>query len=249
MLRRSVILNQNTSKVFRALDDLANDPNTLLALKDLSQLTRSGAPLFQYISPMQTVCNYATYYFNARGSHISEGIPSGTVERLLLKTMNDWQEDVAYNSFGSRPSDLPPNVDPIGAKVGPNNEPAYVLHNQPYVPAIDSQGNATCGKGQYGNPAGPLVDNPGRYRPVNGSKSPPGPPPDGQTYNAWARDHGGSGHVAVADNPPFLYGRNFTSLGNLSQVDSALRKDGITPRWRAAAETHVTRASRPSRQG
>ena len=39
----------------------------------------------------------------------------------------------------------------------------------------------------------------------------------------------GSGHVVVADNPPFLYGRNFTSLGSLSQVDSALRKDGITP--------------------
>src|SRR5207248_3207624 len=48
VLRRSVILNQNTTKVFNALDDLANDPNTLLALKDLTQLTRSGAPLFQY---------------------------------------------------------------------------------------------------------------------------------------------------------------------------------------------------------
>ena len=229
VLRRSVILNQNTTKVFNALDDLANDPNTLLALKDLSQLTRSGAPLFQYISPMQTVCNYATYFFNALGSHISEGVITGTAERVLLKAGNDWQDDVAYNSFGARPSDLPPNVDPIGAKVGPNDEPAYVLHGQPYTPAIDAQGNADCAKGQFGYESGPLLDNPGRYKPVNGSKSPPGPPPDGQTYNAWARDHGGSGHVVVADNPPFLYGRNFTSLGNLSQVDSALRKDGITP--------------------
>src|SRR5437588_3900936 len=163
VLRRSVILNQNTTKVFNALDDLANDPNTLLALKDLSQLTRSGAPLFQYISPFQTVCNYATYFFNALGSHISEGTISGTAERVLLKCGNDWQEDVAYNSFGSRPSDLPPNVHPIGATVGPNDEPAYVLHGQPYVPGIDAQGNADCAKGQFGYPAGPLLDDPGRY--------------------------------------------------------------------------------------
>ena len=229
VLRRSVILNQNTTKVFNALDDLANDPNTLLALKDLSQLTRSGAPLFQYISPFQTVCNYATYFFNALGSHLSEGVISGTAERVLLKAGNDWQEDVAYNSFGARPSDLPPNVDPIGATVGPNDEPAYVLHNQPYPPAIDSQGNADCIKGQFGYPAGPLLDDPGRYKPVNGTKSPPGPPPDGQTYNTWARAHGGGGHVVVADNPPFLYGKNFTSLANLSQVDQSLRGDGIAP--------------------
>ena len=229
VLRRSVILNKNTTKVFNALDDLANDPNTLLALKDLSQLTRSGAPLFQYISPFQTVCNYATYFFNALGSHISEGVLSGTAERVLLKAGGDWQEDVAYNSFGSRPSDLPPNVDPIGATVGPNDEPAYVLHNQPYPPAIDAQGNADCVKGQFGYLAGPLLDDPGRYAPVNGAKAPPRPPPDGQTYNVWARAHGGGGHVVVADNPPFLYGKNFTGLANLSQVDQGLRKDGITP--------------------
>src|SRR5438309_2171101 len=176
VLRRSVILNQNTTKVFNALDDLANDPNTLLALKDLSQLTRSGAPLFQYISPFQTVCNYATYFFNALGSHISEGTISGTAERVLLKGGNDWQEDVAYNSFGARPSDLPPNVGPIGASVGRSDGPAYVLHNQAYPPAIDAQGNANCAKGQFGYPAGPLLDNPGRYRPVNGSlDTTPGP--------------------------------------------------------------------------
>jgi len=41
---------------------------------------RSGAPLFRYISPYQTVCNYATYFFNGLGSHISEGTDSGTAE-------------------------------------------------------------------------------------------------------------------------------------------------------------------------
>jgi hypothetical protein len=55
------------------------------------------------------------------------------------------------------------------------------------------------------------------------------PGPDSNTYNSWQRAHGGGGHVVVADNPPFVYGPTFTGLSNLSQVDSALRRDGIAP--------------------
>src|SRR5438067_1178640 len=155
--------------------------------------------------------------------------------RVLLKSGGNFQEDVAYDAFGARPSDLPPNVDPIGATVGPDNEPAYVLHNQPYPPAIDAQGNADCIKGQFGYPAGPLLDDPGRYKPVNASgkdqfPSTPGSRPyDQDTYNTWQRLHGGGGHVVAADNPPFLYGKTFTGLANLSQVDQGLRNDGIAP--------------------
>jgi virulence factor Mce-like protein len=234
VVRRSVILNDNTKNVFNALDDLVRDPNTLLGLKDLTQLTRSGAPLFQYISPYQTVCNYATYFFNGLGSHISEGTTTGTAERVLLKSANNFQEDVAYNSFGARPSDLPPNVDPTGAKVGPsgNKEPAYVLHGQPYPPAIDAQGNADCIKGQFGYVDGPLLDQPGRYPAVNGTLDTPATaqaPNDVGTYNTWARAHGGGGHPVVADNPPWLAGPTFTGLKNLSDVDKQLKSHGITP--------------------
>ena len=237
VVRRSEILNKNTEKVFKALDDLFQNPNTLLGLKDLRALTRSGAPLFRYIAPYQTVCNYATYFFNGLGSHLSEGTSTGTAERVILKTANNFQEDVAYDSFGSRPSDLPPNVDPTGVQVGPGpgptKQPAYVLHGQPYPPAIDAQGNADCIKGQFGYPDGPLLDDPGRYPPVNGhldTLSTPGAQPnDVGTYNTWARAHGGGGHVVVADNPPWLYGPTFTGLGNLRDVDNQLRAHGITP--------------------
>src|SRR5436190_10146727 len=85
VVRRSVILNQNTEKVWNALDYLVRDPNTLLGLKDLTALVRSGKPLFQYITPYQSVCNYATYFFNTLGSHISEGVPTGTAERVLVR--------------------------------------------------------------------------------------------------------------------------------------------------------------------
>jgi virulence factor Mce-like protein len=230
VLRSSVVLNQQTAHVFDALDDLVQNPNTLLGLNDLNALVRSGAPLFRYISPYQTVCNYATYFFNGLGSHISEGTASGTAERVLLKSGNNFQDDSAYDSFGARPSDLPPNVDPTGATSGPPVLPpdsgtnsAYVLHGQPYTPAIDAQGNADCAKGQFGYVDGPLLDDPGRYPPVPGTRDPDG------TYNTWQRLHGGGGHPAVADFAPWLYGPTFTGLNNLSQVDANLKRDGIQP--------------------
>jgi virulence factor Mce-like protein len=244
VVRRSEILNKNTEKVFRAIDDLVQNPNTKLGLKDLRLLVRSGAPLFRYIAPYQTVCNYATYFFNGLASHLSEGTSTGIAERVLLKTANNFQEDVAYNSYGARPSDLPPNIDPTGVRIGPGpaseDQPAYVLHGQPYPPAIDAQGNADCVKGQFGYPDGPLLDDPGRYPPVNATATGPNNtdvpstpgfagPMDVGTYNTWAREHGGGGHPVVADNPPFLFGPTFTGLQNLSDVDAQLRAHGIQP--------------------
>src|SRR4051812_5162800 len=230
VVRSSVTLNEETANVFDALDDLVQNPNTLLGLNDLNALVRSGAPLFRYISPYQTVCNYATYFFNGLGSHISEGTDSGTAERVLLKSANNFQNDIAYNSFGARPSDLPPNVDPTGQTSGPPVLPpdsgtntAYVLHGQPYTPAIDAQGNADCAKGQFGYVDGPLLDDPRRYPPVPGTRDPDG------TFNTWQKEHGGGGHPVVGDYAPWLYGPTFTGLNNLSQVDSQLKKDGIQP--------------------
>ena len=81
--------------------------------------------------------------------------------------------------------------------------------------------------GQFGYPDGPLLDDPGRYPAVNGSKD--GSGPDQGTYNSWARAHGGGGHPVVADNPPFLYGPNFTSVPNLADVDKNLKAHGINP--------------------
>ena len=234
VVRRSVILNNETRKVFNSLDVLVQNPNTLLALQDLGDLLRSAAPLFTYLSPMQSVCNYATYFFGGLSSHISEGSKNGTAERVLVKLPNGTQEDSAAGSFGARPSDVPPNVDPTGAMTTqPTPQPLYVLHGQPYTPAIDAQGNADCAKGQFGYPDGPLLDTPGRYPPVNGTLDTPSTPGAGPqdvgTYNTWARAHGGSGHISVASNVPFLYGPNFTGLKNLADVDPALRRDGIKP--------------------
>jgi virulence factor Mce-like protein len=57
VLPRTVELNENLEKAFGELDDLFQNPNTLLALKDLTTAITVTRPALEYITPYQTVCN------------------------------------------------------------------------------------------------------------------------------------------------------------------------------------------------
>ena len=192
---------------------------------------RVSAPLFTYLGPFQTVCNYATYFLTGLGGHFSDTNSNGTAERVLVKGTDQNRQDNRLGNFGAdRPADVPSNVNPSNATTStPEHEPLYVLHGQPYGPAIDAQGNADCLAGQYGYPAGPLTDVPGRYPAKPGSRDPGPPVPAGDsgTFNSWSRKYAGGSHVVVANDPPFLYGPTFTGLANLSQVDPQLRAHGF----------------------
>ncbi|HEX8066898.1 MAG TPA: MlaD family protein [Thermoleophilaceae bacterium] len=209
VVRDSVELNERTADVLEALDDLAKEPTTLLGLKDLSTLVRTAGPLFTYVSPFQSVCNNTVYFFTGLASHISEGTANGTGERVMLKNDTSTQDNHTAG-FGDRPPDLPSNVDPTGAK---NKAGANLItaHVQAYAPAIDAQGNANCNVGQYGYPdsLGPPAS---RYGPEPGE-----PDPDG-TFNTWSAEHAGGSHVAVSNNPPFLYGPTYTGVKSLKDV-------------------------------
>ena len=211
VVRRSVTLNERTRGVLQALHDLAEEPTTLLGLKELTTLVRAAGPLFTYLNPFQSVCNYAGYWMNTLGNHVSEGTPNGTAERILVKTDNS-QSDNRITDFGDRPDDLPANVDPTGAKNAEGSN-LYTLHGQPYLPAIDAQGNADCQAGQYGY----LDRYPGtigRYPPVNGS-------PDNtplSNFDEWESRFGGGGHVVVENEVPFLHGPTFQGVESLQDV-------------------------------
>jgi virulence factor Mce-like protein len=213
IVRRSVILNQETAKVFAALQDLVDEPTTLLGLKDLATLVNVAGPLFTFVAPYQTVCNYATYFLNGLGSHLSEGTPNGTAERVLVK-QDDSEQDNRDLDFGDRPVDLPANVDPTGAKnlTNPRHLKYTTHHAQPYPMAIDAQGNANCLTGQFGYLDGPLINEPGPYEPADGEVDNDG------TYNTWSAEHAGGSHEVIDNTPPFLYGPTFTGVKNLRDV-------------------------------
>jgi hypothetical protein len=208
VLPQTVTLNRNTEKVFRALDDLVQDPSTDLALNDLRDTLGVTKPFINYVAPFQTVCSYTTTFFTGLGQHQSEGVSNGTGQRVLLKSDNGVQDNRYNNVFNDRPVDLPRGVNPITASV-PSGA-LEVWRNGTYFHAIDSQGNADCELGQTGYMAGPLGK--GRY-PAHGPV-----PGDDPAYTQFNRQFAGGSHVINDANVPGLVGTTFNGVPNLRRV-------------------------------
>jgi virulence factor Mce-like protein len=204
VLRRSPDLNNATAKVFDALDQLVQNPNTELGLQDLRSLSTVTAPLLAYIAPYQTVCGDFNHFMESLGGHISEDLGTGTGERVLLKDDGTNSQNGKFGELtGSRSADIIPsmalhgNDDPTTAKTNdPNNPPAEVAHLTPYAAAVDAQGNADCEDGQFGWIDGPLNPPWGRY-----GKG---------TY--------GGNHTITQMTFPTLAGPTFDGVNNLKDV-------------------------------
>jgi virulence factor Mce-like protein len=209
VLPQTVTLNKNTEEVFRALDDLVQEPTTGLALNDLRDTLAVTKPLINYVAPYQTVCDYTTIFFTGLGQHQSEGVSNGTAERVLLKNDNNVQDNRFGNVYNDRPVDLPTGVDPTTAKTAAGDA-LQVFHGGPYYPAIDAQGNADCQNGQFGYIDGPLGK--GRY-PAHGRV-----PGDDPNFTQFERNFAGGSHNVYSDNTPGLAGTTFTGVKNLKAV-------------------------------
>jgi len=197
VLRKAPKLNRNTEDVFNALFDLAENPNTLLALKDLTTTFAVAAPLVEFVAPHQTVCNYWNYYWTGLSEHISEPVRGGTLQRTLLKSDNRTQDNRLSGSDADRPGDVPANQDPQEQR-DPEGNPLVAIHAQAYSPAIDAQGNADCQTGQTGY-LNRLVTG-GRYRPSDNPAE------------------GGGSHTVFDSDTPGLAGPTFKGLKNLKDV-------------------------------
>ena len=148
VLLRVPELGEDLERLFGALQDLGENPSTLLALRDLRQALRVARPLVEYAAPYQTVCNYFVYFWPATGAHLSQvtrapdGHALGTVQRIL-SIPPSMQENSLSTSASSRPVDVPPGMDPQAEGAG------QALHSQ-LGPAVDSRGRADCQTGQWG---------------------------------------------------------------------------------------------------
>jgi virulence factor Mce-like protein len=206
VLRRSVALNERTEKVFAALDDLAENPNTLLALKDLRTLVVVTAPLVEYVAPYQTVCNYTNSFFEPLGKVFTTNVPEGTTFRVLLASDNRIQDNRPSEYPTDRPADVQSKDDPQNRNATPNG-PRVAIHGQPYAPAIDAAGNADCQGGQTGYLDGPFPTD-GRY-------------PEANDPNFDAQKAGGS-HVVIGPDTPGRAGGTYVTrelgIDNLKDV-------------------------------
>jgi ABC-type transporter Mla subunit MlaD len=149
VLLRVPRLGDDLERLSGALEDLGDNPGTLLALRDLRQALRVARPLVEFAAPYQTVCNYFVYFWPATGAHLSQvtrapdGHALGTLQRILSIPPSA-QENSLTTSASSRPVDVPPGTDPQAEGAG------QALHSQQGGPAVDSRGRADCQSGQWG---------------------------------------------------------------------------------------------------
>ena len=183
--RQTPELGERVEDLFVALEDLGDNPNTLLALRDLRTAVQVTRPAIEFVAPYQTVCNYLVYFFNPLGTHQSSVVPGGTSERILAKLAGTTQENTLGSTESTHPVDVPTDKDPQGDPVQQS------LHTQYGGPAVDRSGRADCQAGQTGYPDR-LVTNP-RY-----------PPDDSRGGFV-----GGGSHVVVDPDTPGLAGGTF----------------------------------------
>jgi virulence factor Mce-like protein len=181
-LRLTPELGTRVEQLLRSLERLAENPSTLLSLRDLRQAARVGRPALRYVAPYQTVCNYLNYFFTPLGTHQSEPAGGGTAERILAKLLGPPTGSSQPNNLGTtestRPADVPANEDPQD----PPADNPQALHGQFGGPAVDARGRADCQDGQTGY-LNRLVSD-GRYPPSNDPLK------------------GGGSHVVIDPNTP-----------------------------------------------
>jgi virulence factor Mce-like protein len=184
-------LGTRVEQLLSSLDELARNPSTLLALRDLRQAARVGRPALEYVAPYQTVCNYLNYFFTPLGTHQSEPAAGGTAERILAKLLGPPTGSSQPNNLGTtestRPADVPADEDPQD----PPADNPQALHGQVGGPAVDGRGRADCQDGQTGYLNRLITD--GRY-----------PPSDDPM-------RGGGSHVVIDPNTPGLAGGTYTA--------------------------------------
>jgi ABC-type transporter Mla subunit MlaD len=116
-LRAAPLLNRELNPTAEALLDLANDDGAREGLDDLTDFNKILAPTLQFITPAQSVCNYATLLARNASSLLSLGDGVGT-----------WQRFIAFDLPKGPNSELGPSSGPAsGGGDGKN-----FLHVNPY---------------------------------------------------------------------------------------------------------------------
>jgi virulence factor Mce-like protein len=118
-------LNRELASVFDSLAEFAEDPLVPLGVRRLRDTTRVLKPTVAFLTPAQTVCNYATLWFRNVSSLLSEGDSNGTWQRFIIVAT-----PVGPNSEGT-PSSAPANGPGVDNHLHSNPYPNTAAPGQP----------------------------------------------------------------------------------------------------------------------
>jgi ABC-type transporter Mla subunit MlaD len=134
VFKKSPAFNAELSTTFTAIETLSLDPSTTLGVDDLTETMTILKPTLAYVTPAQTVCNYATILLGNAAQIGSEGGSTGTFQRVMVMPTPGGLFDPANPSTSEPqspnneggPSDQPANGGPPGSDI------ASFLHSNPY---------------------------------------------------------------------------------------------------------------------
>jgi virulence factor Mce-like protein len=118
-LKRTPAMNAELKPTFAALQRFAEDPLVVLGVQDLTNTAQLLNPTVAFLTPAQTICNYATVWFRNVASLLSEGDKNGTGQRFIVVAAPN-----GPNNEGG-PSSAPANGGVPGAQDN-------YLHSNPY---------------------------------------------------------------------------------------------------------------------
>jgi len=148
-LPRTVPVNEDLVDVFDALERFSDDPLARQGIDQLTRLASSLRPTLRFLTPVQTVCNYATLWFRNVASHLSDGDRNGT-----------WQfiQNVSAPTGPAPAFELGPNNE-SGPSAAPANGPQSwnFLHFNPYPNTASPGQTRECEAGNENYIAGRKV--------------------------------------------------------------------------------------------
>jgi virulence factor Mce-like protein len=149
-LARSPALNRRLAAVFDALARFSGDPLVPRGIQRLNDTVTSLKPTLAFITPAQTVCNYATLWFRNVSSVLSEGDSNGTWQRFIIVPTP--QGPNSESGASSAPADGPADANHLHANPYPNaaapgQEKECEGGNEPYTLGKTIVGNVPGNQG------------------------------------------------------------------------------------------------------
>jgi hypothetical protein len=154
VLPRTIRMNKDLADVFDALASFSDDQMVRAGIDQLTRLSVSLRPTLHFLTPAQTVCNYATLWFRNAASLLSDGDPNGTWQRFMVVAAPTQRSS---DIFGPNNEGLPSN----GVANGPQVENHLHLTPYPNTAAPGQERECQAGNERYARGQTTIGDVPG----------------------------------------------------------------------------------------
>jgi virulence factor Mce-like protein len=148
VLPKTIPVNQDLADLLDTLADFSQDPMVRTGVDQLTRLASSLRPTLNFLTPVQTTCNYATLLLRNAASLFSDGDANGNWQRFIIISAPTQRGTLITGPNNeSGPSDAPAN--------GPT--PENHLHVNPYPNTASPSQTRECEAGNERYAAGRTV--------------------------------------------------------------------------------------------